>query len=152
VSHLAESQGLPATVFWVRAEQDDTLLFGTNVGLYRRSRGEITRAIAGSKDARMPFSAGWRDSHGRLWVASLTGPGYIDNGRFVAVPSPPGVVRAFAQDRGGLLWAASQDAGLLQMDATGVVRQLEWSAFAHNDFATALTADPRNGIWLGFYE
>jgi len=96
----------------------------------------------------------FQDVRGRIWIATRAGIGYLENDRFIAVNGlPGGQVNSIAEDRGGTLWFAYQDAGLFRLSPDNVVQQIPWAALGHQGHSLALAADPlQGGIWLGFFK
>ena len=101
-------------------------------------------------NAFMPNSL-FQDPTGRIWVSTPFEFGYLDNDRFVSISSVPGVVTAIAQDTTNALWFANEHAGLFQVSGDKVVQQIRWPRLGHDDHVSAMTADPKGGIWLGFF-
>jgi signal transduction histidine kinase/ligand-binding sensor domain-containing protein len=152
VSIVGTGQNLAGAAYTVLAEGNETLWITSNRGLHRWRRSQATLAPSHPTMSGRVFGALFRSASGRLWSSTLDGPGYVENDRFIQLRAPKGIVREFAQ-QGDTLWAISQHAGLLQLDEKGVVRQIAWSSFARNDFATALTPDAAGtGLWVGFLE
>src|SRR5262249_38112477 len=77
--------------------------------------------------------------------------GYLDNDHFVPVIDVPGAVTAIAEDAGGSLWVANQDAALFQLVQGSIVRRMSWTALGDRGPVSALAADRlRGGLWIGF--
>jgi signal transduction histidine kinase/ligand-binding sensor domain-containing protein len=95
----------------------------------------------------------FRDERGRLWLSTSRSVGYLDQGRFVTIPSAPGGrVSAIAGDLMGSLWFAHQTQGLFRVAGERVVARLTWAQLGHTDFADALAVDASTGgLWLGFF-
>ena len=93
----------------------------------------------------------FQDETGRVWVSTPFAFGYRDNNRFVSVSTVPGVVSAIAQDTAKTLWVANEHAGLFQISGEKVVQQLSWARLGRDDHVSSLVADPKGGIWLGFF-
>ena len=93
----------------------------------------------------------FQDETGRVWVSTPFAFGYRDNNRFVSVSTVPGVVSAIAQDTAKTLWVANEHAGLFQISGEKVVQQLSWARLGRDDHVSSLVADPKGGMWLGFF-
>jgi signal transduction histidine kinase/ligand-binding sensor domain-containing protein len=151
-------QGLSNPVTWaVLAAQDGSVWLAGPGGLNRWTDGRMTiPAIGGGKrdgkvDGLAPQSL-FQDRHGRIWTSTERGVGFLENERFTYVSGVPGgVTRAFAEDAGGTLWVSHQAHGLFGL-SQGAVQQIPLSTLGHDDFATALLADPvAGGLWVGFF-
>src|SRR5262249_50517002 len=97
----------------------------------------------------------FQDSRGRVWVSTLGGVGYSDNGRFVVVNGlPGGLTRAIVEDSRGSVWIANPDLGLFRVaSGRSNVEQIPWARLKHKDQVTALAEDPsQGGLWLGFFQ
>jgi len=138
----------------VLADKDGSVWLTTSEGLNRWKNGQTT--VYGKQDrklnGRSPHCL-FQDHHGRIWVGTLDGLGYLESNRFIPVPGiPGGPMRGMAGDTDGNLWIASLNAGLFRLGARGEVEQIPWIKVGHKDFATALAVDPlQGGLWIGFY-
>jgi signal transduction histidine kinase/ligand-binding sensor domain-containing protein len=134
---------------------DASIWFGANGALNRRKGSSTIVPTAsgkpGGKPIAVPTSA-LLDHRGRVWVSTLDGSGYFENGRYISQPGVPGgAVHAMAEDARGSIWIANQRHGLLEVSAEGNTRHIPWATFGRKDFATALVADPAHrGLWMGF--
>ena len=142
----------------VLAARDGSIWFGANGVLNQRrsSRSTIVPTANGKPDGStiaIPNSI-LQDQRGRIWVSTLDGVGYFENGRYISHDGVPGgsAVHAIEEDSDGNVWIASQRDGLFQLAADGTTRQqIPWGKLGHKDFATALVADPgHDGLWVGF--
>jgi ligand-binding sensor domain-containing protein/signal transduction histidine kinase len=147
-------QGLSNIVTSVLAAGDGTMFFGTSEGLKTWNRDR-----ASGDGARPPLLdrvvvSLLQDDRGRIWIATQTGFGFLENNRFVEMPSVAArTVRAMARDTRGNVWLIDQELGLFQVQADAEVTRIPWSALGHKDFGTALVADPiQGGVWLGFWD
>jgi signal transduction histidine kinase/ligand-binding sensor domain-containing protein len=154
VGSLTAKQGLSSDLVGsVLAAEDGSIFFGTNGGLNRLNNGQI--AIYGGRDGKLkgdtPNSL-FQDDRGRIWISTHQSFGRLENDRFVSMSAVPGgAVTSIAQDRARNLWLANEDAGLFQLLDTNVIRQIPWSKFGNQGFASALATDPsQNGLWIGF--
>jgi signal transduction histidine kinase/ligand-binding sensor domain-containing protein len=147
-------QGLSqASVSSVRADRDGSVWLADGT-VQRWTNGQIL--TYGKRDkklsGRAPHSL-FQDSRGRIWVGTLDGFGYLENGRIVLVPGITGVVRGIAEDSAGNLWIATLNSGLFRLSERSEVQQTPWTDLGRKDFPTALALDPsRGGLWIGFYE
>ena len=71
----------------------------------------------------------FQDERGRIWVVDEhESVGYLDRGRFVAVPSVPGGrVHSITGDLKGNLWFAHETQGLFHLAGERVVEQISWA-------------------------
>ena len=172
---LSENQGLSnALVMSVLAVRDGSVFLNTRVGLNRWDIGPITvyrkrrerraqgappyaaeqSAVREIVASGLPDgSAGslFQDDHGRIWVGSAGGVGYLEDDRFVPISGVPGgFVNSITEDTLGNLWIVNQNLGLFRL-SQGDVQQIPWSSLGHNDPVYRLAADPvQGGLWLGF--
>src|SRR5262249_37166717 len=95
----------------------------------------------------------FQDSRGRIWVSTPAAFGYLENDRFVPFPAlPGGAVLSMAQDVAGNLWVANERSGLFRLSPGNGVRQIPWRQLGHNDHASVLAADRKQGgLWIGFF-
>jgi ligand-binding sensor domain-containing protein len=158
VTTLSPDQGMPGhAATSVLAARDGSVWLATPDGLMRWANGRMTTPRTGGAkpDGRLdglnPLSL-FQDSRGRIWVSTLREVGYVENERFTPVRAlPGGVVRSFAEDPAGTLWIAYQDSGLLGLSRDNAVQLIPWARLGHEDFASALIADPVGGLWIGFF-
>lgn len=159
------NQGLShATVVSVLADRDGSVWLATDKGLNRWANGRITaygkhgaqpgneNTGSDNRDSGLNPNSLFQDDHGRIWVSTLGGFGYLENDGVVLINGiPGGPVTAIAQDTAGNLWVANERFGLYQLFRGRVARQIPWAALGHKDHASALAADPlQGGIWIGF--
>jgi signal transduction histidine kinase/ligand-binding sensor domain-containing protein len=170
---FSAKQGLPSpNVSAVLATRERDLWIATSVALDRWRNGEKSMfrtgqalpqrsGAHGSSGAREPRGSGLpsyvsssllEDSRGRLWVATMHGTGYLENGRVVTIAGiPDGFIDAMSEDKSGNVWVAHRSAGLLRVSADREVVALPWEKLGHKDSASRVIADPdRGGVWLGF--
>jgi len=168
VATLSVKQGLThGLVGSVLAAKDGSVWLGTYGGLNRWDNGQITtygklsaqaqRSAKGMTDhdkrraGQFVPEAIFQGDSGRIWVSTLSGFGYLENGRYIPISGVPGgVVHSIAQDTSENLWIASQDHGLLQLRTGTRVQQIPWAELGHKDSASTSAADPQQGLWLGF--
>ena len=95
----------------------------------------------------------FRDERGRIWLSTARSVGYLDQGRFVAIPGVPGGrVSSITGDLKGNLWFAHQTQGLFHLAGERVVDHISWAQLGHADYADTLAVDPSmGGLWLGFF-
>ena len=164
-------QGLSSpNVVSLLTTRDGNLWISTTNGLNRWRGGEITvyaqrdippqariapaRAVSETDHSGLPNGAGSlsEDTHGRIWVGSQKGLGYLENDRYIAIKGVSnGFIDAITQDPGGTVWVAHRDLGLLRLSADQVVERIPWVQLGHQKEARRLAIDPRpNSLWLGF--
>jgi signal transduction histidine kinase/ligand-binding sensor domain-containing protein len=116
------NEGLPGTVVWsIARDRDKTLWVGTENGL-ARAVGERFEAIAGTSDHAIRSIATAAD--GRLFMAGIPAHEVLsyDPERGALRHHPlgsaiaPGRIPRLLLDRQGILWAGTDNAGLLQAD------------------------------------
>jgi hypothetical protein len=106
-------EGAPETVEALAQTADGYLWLGTQAGLYRFDgvRFELFRSPFGDQFPSTSVSALFAPPTGGLWVGyRFGGFSFLRNGKltnFVEFPSPTGTVNGFAQDRDGIVWAAT---------------------------------------------
>ena len=159
VATFSVNQGLSnAAVGSVLADRDGSVWLGTDGALNHWKNGEITipRTGSGKRDGKLsghsPHSL-FQDDHGRIWVSTAAGVGYLEDNRFVPIREVPGgFVPSIAEDTDGSLWIANPDQGLFQVLQGHVVRQIPWAKLGRKDYAAVLAADPlQGGLWIGFF-
>jgi signal transduction histidine kinase/ligand-binding sensor domain-containing protein len=174
VRTFSTNQGLPSAPPWsVLAARDGSVWLGTLDGLSRWKRGQVTtyrtpgnglargeRREAGSAGGREIFDGGlpddgvgtlFEDADRRLWVSTLRGVAYFENGRFVPVSQlPGGRTPSIAGDGAGNLWIVNEAHGLYRLRGGTVVEHIPWATLRLASPATTLLPDPRQGgLWLG---
>jgi signal transduction histidine kinase len=119
----------------------------------RRAAADNARQVMVEGLPEEGIGAMFPDNRGRIWIATSTAFGYVDDNRFIVRRDIPARrVRSIAQDNEGTVWVADQQAGLISVSPSGEVGEIPWAALGHQDFATAMIADPvRGGLWLGFF-
>jgi ligand-binding sensor domain-containing protein len=166
VPTFSVNQGLSSgSVMTALSAQDGSVWFSTLDSLNRWNDGKFTayrqrlgRALAGAREiggTAVPekgLSSLFQDGRGRIWIATRSGVGYLENNRFIVANGLPGeVVNAIAEDREGNLWFAYQHLGLFRLSRDNRVLQVPWTGLGHQDYALALAADPlQGGLWIGF--
>jgi signal transduction histidine kinase/ligand-binding sensor domain-containing protein len=167
VATFSLSQGLSsANVGSVLADRDGSVWLSTYGGLNRWNNGQLTiyreraghamtgvREIVGSGLPDKGLESLFQDDRGRIWVATLRGLGYLENGRFIPIKGVPGGnMPSIGEDTAGNLWIANERFGLFRWRRWSEVLQIPWARLGHKDHASALAADPvQGGIWLGFH-
>jgi signal transduction histidine kinase/ligand-binding sensor domain-containing protein len=167
VATLSVKQGLSnAVVGSVMATTDGSVWLGTYGGLNRWNNGQLTiyreRAgrtttgvseIVGSGLPDKGIASLFQDSRGRIWVATLSGIGYMENDRFISVNGVlGGNILSIAEDTAGNLWMVNEQNGLFQLLREGEVKQIPWAGLGHKDHASTLAADQlHGGLWIGFH-
>ena len=106
-------EGAPEAVEALAQTTDGYLWLGTPSGLFRfdGTRFELFRSLFGDQLPSTNISALFAPGTGGLWVAyRFGGFSFIKNGKvtdFLDLPVPTGSVQGFAQDRHGIVWAAT---------------------------------------------
>jgi signal transduction histidine kinase/ligand-binding sensor domain-containing protein len=174
VRAISRSQGLPSAPPWsVLAARDGSVWLGSLEGLSRWNAGQVTiyrppgtssaqgeRREARSGGGREVFDSGlpndgvgtlFEDGDARLWVSTLRGVAYFENGRFIPVSQlPGGRTSSIAGDGAGNLWIANEARGLYRLRGGTVVEQIPWAAVRRGNPATTVLPDPlQGGLWLG---
>jgi PAS domain S-box-containing protein len=158
VATLTSRQGLSSDLVGsILAGKDGRLWFATYGGLNRSDQVEITIPSTGSskRDGKLngsnPSSL-FQDDQGRIWISTLRGLGYLENGRFNPIKGAPfGHVPSITQDTASNLWLVDETVGLVRMSPKGDIRQIPWGNLGHSDHGTALAADHKpGGLWIGF--
>jgi len=156
-------QGIPSGS--LLTDRDGSVWLSTSSGLNRWKNGLIT--IYQRRNSPLPArmnqkvvpnalpdspSSLYQDEHGRIWVATLGGFGYLENERFIPMSSVPArIAFAFAQDRAENLWISEYNLGLLRLSPGSSIQQIPWTTLGPKDIASTLAADPvQGGLWLGF--
>ena len=159
VATFSTKQGLSNNVVGsVLGGEDGSVWVGTYGGLNRWDHGRIvTPPTGGPKrdgelNGSLPNSL-FEDHLGRIWVSTLHELGRLENGRFSPLAGfPAGHVLSISEDTEGNLWTVNEDVGLITISPRGDVRQIPWSGLGHNDHASVLAADHRQGgLWVGFF-
>jgi len=154
VPTVSVKQGLSnATVVSVLAATDGSVWLATNDGLNKWKDGRNTiyrKRGSGLPDNRVASLL--QDNRGRIWVSTLRGIAYLENGRFIHVDSVPDEpAHSIAGDSIGNLWISLQDQGLFHLHEGSVVKHIPWARLGRKDSASALFSDPaQGGLWLGF--
>jgi len=173
VATVSSNQGLSNDyVRSVVATQDGCVWLGTMNGLNRWKEGTITiyrkhRAQAASREAggsvvREVLDGGlpsdvvqslFKDSRGRVWMATSDGLAFFEDGRFAPVKAAAdGSILSIAGNSSGNLWISNVNRGLVHLLRGRVVEAVPWTKFGRKH-ARSLAFDPaRGGVWLGFIE
>ncbi len=156
ISTISVTQGLSdALVVSVLAARDGSVWLGTQNGLDRLNNGQITiYRKRGSGLTDDSLQSLFQDDRGRVWVSTLGGTAYFENGRFVPVGGVRGgIVYSIAGDGAGSLWISDQDRGLFHWLDGRVVEQIPWARLGRKGGALTLLHDRlQGGLWLGFVE
>src|SRR5882724_1101797 len=152
IATFSTSQGMSsALVLSVLADRDGSVWLSTRGGLNRWNHGQIESYRLGSSKLNQPESL-FQDDRGRIWVATVSKTGYLENNRFIPVKGiPGGNVLAITQGRAGNLFIANETSGLYRVSPRNEVEQIPWSAFGHKDHASVLAPDRKLGLWMGFF-
>lgn len=174
VRTISANQGLPSAGPWsVLAANDGSVWFGSLDGLSRWNAGHVTiyrppgdgsaqwaRRVTGTGGPREIFDSGlpddgvghlFEDGAGRLWVSTLRGVAYLENGRFHPVRQlPAGRVSWIGGARGGDHWIVHETHGLYRLRAATIVEHRAWATLQLKRPPTAVVPDPSlGGLWLG---
>jgi signal transduction histidine kinase/ligand-binding sensor domain-containing protein len=175
VRTISTNQGLPSASPWsVLATRDGSVWLGSLDGLSRWHRGQVTvyrspgngpasgrRRETGTREGREILDSGlpddgvgtlYEDRDGRLWVSTLRGVAYFEDGRFNPVAQlPDGRTSSIGGDDSGNLWIVNEAHGLYRVRGGAVVEHTPWAALKRDTPATTLLPDPsQGGVWLGF--
>lgn len=153
IATFSVAQGLSSTrVQSVLADRDGSIWLAARNGLNRWHNGQAAVLNIAYHDPKrfLPNSL-FQDDKGRIWVSTPFDFGYLDNDRFVSVGQVQGPISAIAQDTAKNLWFANEHAGLFQVSGDRVVQQTPWSTLGRGSFVSIMAADPKGGLWLGFF-
>jgi signal transduction histidine kinase/ligand-binding sensor domain-containing protein len=158
VATLTVKQGLSRNLVGsILADTDGSVWFATYGGLNRLDHGRITTERAdpmreGKINGSTPDSL-FQDKRSRVWISTFSQLGYLDRGHFTSVPSASGNILSIAQDDQSNIWLIDENTGLVRVSPQNEVRQIPWADLGHNDHASALIADPKEGsLWIGFVQ
>lgn len=140
----------------VLAGRDGAIWLATRANLNRWSNGQVTILNfddykRDGKLSRFIPNSLFQDDQGRLWLSTPYDFGYLDGARYVPVSNVPGPVTAIVQDTAKALWFTNEHGGLFQVVGERVVQQIPWSRFGRQDHVSIMAADPKGGLWLGFF-
>jgi signal transduction histidine kinase/ligand-binding sensor domain-containing protein len=169
---ISTKQGLSAeSVLSVLAARDGSIWLGTFDGLNRWTNGQLTiyrkrRARTLTPSTQPPgireviddglgdnnIDSLFQDDRGRIWVTTIGGVSYFEDGRFVPVRSVSGTTfQHIAEERAGSLWITEQNQGLFHLLDGNLVEQIPWASLGHQGTASALVVDrTRGALWFGF--
>ena len=157
IATFSVNQGLSSSrVQSVLADREGRIWLASRNNINRLHNGQVTvlnlnpNQQDGTSRRFVPNSL-FQDDTGRVWVSTPSGFGYLDNDRFTLVSTVPGPVSAIVQDTAKSIWIAHEHGGLFQVVGEKVVQQIPWSNLGHQDHVSIMTADPKGGIWLGFF-
>ncbi len=145
--------GSSDSVMSVLATRDGSVWLGTLNGLKRWKDGRSTSDDPRSGLTTQMVGSLFEDRRGRLWVSSVDrGLAVLENGRSVPIDTiGGGHIHAITEDTNEDLWAADQERGLFHIRGLKIVELVPWTTWSGRH-ARALAADPRGGIWLGFFQ
>jgi ligand-binding sensor domain-containing protein/signal transduction histidine kinase len=155
VATVSLRQGLSsASAGAVLAARDGSVWLSTPDGLNRWKDGQIT--IYRKRTAGLPddyVESLFQDDRERIWLSTLRGFGYFENGRFIPVSGVPGrYVHSIREDSERNLWI-SHNQGLFHLLGGRVVERIPWAKLGRTGQLVYLASDPlQGGLWLGFYE
>ena len=112
----------------------------------------MTEVPAEGLPDRSSSSSLLQDHQGRVWLGTMAGLGYLDNGRFIPVGGvAAGYIDAITQDREGNLWIAHRDEGLLRLSGDFKLQRIPWARFAQMPRARLAVDPAHGGLWIGFF-
>jgi len=153
-------QGLSRTLVGsILADKNDgNLWLATHGALNRWDKGHIAVSRIGTSTGKsQPIgfepSSLFQDDHGRIWVSTLTGLAYLENGGLISIKNVPGGnMLSIAKDTAGNVWLINEQAGLLRISPQKDVLKIPWSDLGHQDHASSLVGDrQQGGLWIGFF-
>src|SRR5262249_13156935 len=133
VPTISAKQGFSSTAFYsILAAKDGSIWLNAANGLNRWSNGQVTvyrerpqnrtgsdravREIVGRGLPGHGLESLFEDDRGRIWISTLPGVGYLQNGRFTSIAGiPEGYQQLIAQDTEGAVWIGHQDFGLFRV-------------------------------------
>lgn len=159
VATLTTKQGLSSAVVGsILADQNGSVWLGTYAGMNRWDRRQVIIPEVHTATGEGKFNGGhptslFQDDRRRIWVSTLDGLTYLENGRAVSVTSvPTGNVLSMTEDSDGNVWLINEAVGLIRISPGMEVQRIPWSRLAHSDHASVLAADRRRGgLWIGFF-
>ena len=145
--------------------------FAMQAGLYRWKDGKMTvyRRHASNSEKReglvattatreiiakgLPVDTSgslYQDRHGRIWLGSPAGLGYLQNDRFKTFPAVPGgELTCITEDDQENLWIANRMLGLFRVSPDGQVKRFDWSELGIAETWSIVFDPTRHGLWLG---
>ena len=150
VSKVSVKQGLSSDASQsVLAATDGSIWVGAHEGLTRWENGRtrIFRQADGLPDEPQAL---FQDDHERVWVSTLNGLAYFQDGRFVAVNAVPhGEVHFITGDTAGNVWLSGEQS-LMHLLEGRLVEQIPWSVLGRRQSAEFVLSDREpGGLWLG---
>jgi ligand-binding sensor domain-containing protein len=152
VATISVKQGLSSGVVWsVLAARDGSVCLALSMACTDGMTGGLRFIGRKAADCRVMRIPSFKTKAGGIWVSTLSGVAYFENGRFIPVIGVPGGnVHAIAGDRAGNLWIG-QDESLLHLLGGSVVERIPWASFGRTSEASSLFSDlSQGGPWLGF--
>jgi len=170
-----EKDRSPRDVSAVISSKDGSLWMTTPTGLFSWADGSIVayrrrhEHVRGKSSQELPstkardilvkglpegtFGSLFEDSHGRLWLGSSAGLGFMENNRYVSVPGistdPRDLIHGFAEDASGNIWISQRAVGLTRVSPGGQLQTLSFKQLGIGEI-WRLVFDPwRGGLWLG---
>jgi signal transduction histidine kinase/ligand-binding sensor domain-containing protein len=157
---ITRKQGLSTAVTGsILSDKDGSVWLATYDGLNLWDQGQVATPPTGAAkregklNGSVPNSL-FQDHRGRVWVSTSRELGYLENGKFIPVKGVPGgFMLSIAQDTAGNLWVINEHVGLFRISPRNVVLKIPWSSLGHEDNASVLTADRKDGgLLIGFYK
>jgi ligand-binding sensor domain-containing protein len=130
------------------------------ITIYRKHRAQDESRASSAPVVREVFDDGlpsdvvqslFKDSRGRVWVATKDGLAYFEHGRFAPVKAAvDGPILSIVGSSSGDLWISNVNRGLLHLVRGRVVEAVPWTMFGRNHAAFLAFDAARGGVWLGF--
>jgi signal transduction histidine kinase/ligand-binding sensor domain-containing protein len=169
---ISFKQGLSGSVVMaVLAARDGGMWLGTPDGLDKWKDGQITIYRAAGRrvlrraaeqpaahqvtDDALPDNSVqslFRDDRGRIWIATLHGLAYFEDGRFTRVSSVQStIVHSIGEGSAGNIWISDLNLGLLHLLDGRLTERISLESLGPKGFVHALIPDRnQGGLWLGF--
>jgi len=159
VTMLTTKQGLSTPLVGsILSDKDGSVWLASLNGLNRWNNGKVTIPPTGTskRDGKLNGSdpnSLFQDDQGRILVSTFRDFGELENGRFTPIKGiPEGWKLSITQDTAENLWVISEQFGVSRISPRDDVERIPWADLGHNDNATVLAADRRQGgVWIGFF-
>jgi ligand-binding sensor domain-containing protein len=147
--------GAPADVAYIAQTNDGFLWLGSPAGLFRfdGTRFEPFSSPFGDRLLSTNLYSLFAPPSGGLWIGyTFGGFSYLDRGRVTNYASETGSVHGFAQDRSGVVWAATTT-GLWRFDHLGWQKiGVEWNVPAGNVSEVGIDSEGILWVLVGGYD
>ncbi len=151
ITAFLPTQGYPASIRTLLADRADRLWVGAVGGVFKCSLPGMHCVRDKSVREQLDTYAFFKDSKGRVWGGSRTGPMRHEKDRWVDVPGWPhvGAVRALAETEDGAIWMGTSGGGLARY-RNGTFRRLTAAEDGLPlDAVRALYVDADGWLWIG---